>query len=295
MPPFLFKTRFAPSPTGYLHVGHALSAWCAWEDAEGHDQNFILRIEDIDQTRCKPEYESAIIEDLKWLGIKWAQPIRRQSEHFADYQQTLDHLTQQGLLYPCFCTRKDIEEEISSINAAPHGLEGLVYPKTCAHLSSGEREEKISSGKPYALRLNMAESLRRIPASRLIWHDRIKGKQEPTANLLTTTLGDVVLARKDTPSSYHLCVTHDDHLQNISLVTRCQDLFFATHLHRLLQEILGYNVPEYHHHALLTDAQGKRFSKRDNGLTLRELRNKGLEPDQLRHIIMHGNISEILV
>ncbi len=295
MLPLLPKTRFAPSPTGYLHIGHAYSALCAWQDVGQNSRNFILRIEDIDQTRCKPEYETAIIEDLTWLGLEWSHPVRRQSEHFNDYKKILDRLSQLGLLYPCFCTRKDIETEISRIDAAPHGPEGIIYPGTCRHLSAQECEDKMSSGTPYALRLDMAECLRRVPASRLVWHDRLKGQQEPTADLLKSTLGDVVLARKDTPSSYHLCVTHDDSLQEISLITRGEDLFFATHLHRLLQEILGYYVPEYHHHPLLTDRQGKRFAKRDNSLTLRQLRDKGLEPDQLRKIIMHGNISEILL
>ncbi|MBE2190875.1 MAG: tRNA glutamyl-Q(34) synthetase GluQRS [Alphaproteobacteria bacterium] len=295
MSPISFKTRFAPSPTGFLHIGHAASVWTVWEDAGQSPENFLLRIEDIDQTRCKPEFEQSIYEDLAWLGLSWKPPILRQSEHFKDYKNTLDTLHQKGLIYPCFCTRKEIELEILYSATAPHGTEGLIYPGTCRHLSHSQQTEKMNASIPYALRLDTHKAWSHLSTHQLYWHDRIKGKQETTEKLLLSSLGDPVLARKDTPASYHLCVTHDDNLQDISLITRGKDLFFSTHLHRLLQELLSYNVPEYHHHPLLTDNHGKQFSKRNHSLTLRDLRNKGLEVKTLRNMILHGNIKELLV
>lgn len=269
----LITTRFAPSPTGYLHIGHAASALFAAEQG----QKFILRIEDIDATRCKPEFIQSIYDDLEWLGLSWEKPVRVQSHHFADYQKTLHKLDEMGLIYPCFCTRKDILSSVS----APHGPEGPIYPRTCRALSPSECHDKIAAGEPYALRLDMAKALEFIYNKELIWHDRAKGRQIATPEIL----GDVVLARKDTPASYHLCVTHDDALQEITLVTRGKDLFYATHLHRLLQEIMGYPAPEYHHHPLITDAEGKKFSKRDKAVTLKSIREAGFSPEQLRGMI----------
>lgn len=286
-------TRFAPSPTGYLHIGHAAAAWTVWEDAGRSANRFILRIEDIDRTRCRPEFETAILEDLKWLGLSWHPPIHRQSEHFTDYQKTLNVLDERDLIYPCFCTRKDIAQEIANSPSAPHGMDGPIYPETCKSLSKSEKEDKIASGIPYALRLDMKEALRRIGNKSLEWHDRIKGKQTTTPDLLLQSVGDIILARKDTPASYHLCVTHDDALQNISLITRGEDLFFATHCHRLLQELLSYPVPEYHHHPLLTDKNGKRFAKRDKSLTLREIRNKDFQPESLRRMIERNSFNDL--
>ena len=265
-------TRFAPSPTGYLHLGHAASALFSFKQSEPHGR-FLLRIEDIDQTRFRPEFLDAIYEDLAWLGLEWEHPVRVQSEHFDDYQAVLDRLTDMDLLYPCFCTRKDIQAEIAKIGNAPHGPDGALYPGTCRQCSRQERKDRIAAGESYALRLDMAAAIKRA-GRELVWFDRAAGRQIATPEIF----GDVVLARKDTPTSYHLSVTFDDHLQGISLVTRGEDLFFASHLHRLLQEVLGYDVPEYHHHGLLTGPDGKRFAKRNKSMTLRSMRERGLDP-----------------
>jgi glutamyl-Q tRNA(Asp) synthetase len=259
-------TRFAPSPTGRLHIGHAYSALFAYRQAQDAGGKFILRIEDIDAGRCRPEFEDGIYEDLAWLGIEWETPARRQSDHMDDYRAALDKLYTRGLVYPCFCTRKEIEAEVAQSGAAPHGPGGPLYPGTCRRLPDSERAAKIASGAAYALRLDVAKA--RTSCGRLEWHDRGKGLQTATPEML----GDVVLARKDTPASYHLCVTLDDHLQGVTLVTRGEDLFHATHMHRLLQELLGLDVPEWHHHGLLLDHEGKRFAKRNNSVTLQYMR-----------------------
>lgn len=269
-------TRFAPSPTGYMHEGNAFSALFAAR----RGQRFILRIEDIDPQRCKPEYEQAIYEDLAWLGLGWEQPVRRQSEHFADYQAALDRLAAQGLLYPCFCTRQDI----ARAGGAPQGDYGPLYPGTCRYLSAAEQADRMAKGQPYALRLKTDEAL--AQTGPLFWHERGKGQQTAQPQLF----GDVVLARTLRgvaganalmPASYHLCVTHDDALQGITLVTRGQDLFAATHIHRLLQALLDLPVPEYCHHPLLNDGTGKRLAKRDGVVSLRESRLSGIKPETL--------------
>lgn len=277
-------TRFAPSPTGYLHLGHAYSALFAAR-AAGDDGRFLLRIEDIDKGRCRPAFEDAIYEDLAWLGLDWEQPVRRQSDHFDDYHAALDELADAGLTYPCFCTRKDIQAEIDAAGGAPHGPDGPVYPGTCRHLSKSERQDRISSGEAHAVRLDMTEAVNRTGA--LTWHDAAKG--DVTAR--PERFGDVVLARKDTPTSYHLSVTLDDHIQGITLVTRGTDLFEASDVHRLLQALLELHVPAYHHHPLLIGDDGKRFAKRDKSLTLRELRESGNAPDDVIRM-MDGFIDE---
>jgi glutamyl-Q tRNA(Asp) synthetase len=276
------RVRFAPSPTGYLHLGHAASAWFAWEYANQNPENFILRIEDIDSTRCRPEFEQAIYEDLRWLGMDWIQPVRRQSDHFADYKKALQHLDDMGLTYPCFCTRKEIAEEIARSPSAPHGPEGPLYPGTCRALSATAVEDKIAQGLPYAIRLNVAKAVKITGPLR--WHDRQAGWQDARPE----SLGDAVLARKDTPASYHLCVTHDDALQDITLVTRGLDLFHATHLHRLLQALFKLPTPDYHHHHLLTDENGSKLSKRNNSLSLHDYRKINLAPYDLRRMIAAG-------
>ncbi len=281
-------TRFAPSPTGLLHIGHAASAWFAWEQ----DAECLLRIEDIDGARCRPAYIDAIFEDLQWLGLDWPQPVRRQSDHFDDYRAALGTLDSQELLYPCFCTRKDITDEIARAPSAPHGPDGFVYPRTCRSLSKTETAERIARGDAYALRLDMAAAIKRTGPR--TWFDRAKGQQSISADYMINQIGDVILARKDTPASYHLCVTHDDALQNITLVTRGEDLFFATPIHRILQTLLDYPVPEYHHHPLLTDKNGKKFSKRDNSLTIQTIRNKGFSAAQLRDMIVRRSFEHLL-
>lgn len=263
-------TRFAPSPTGRLHVGHAYAALVGFQTARAAGGRFLLRIEDIDQTRCRPEFEDGIYEDLRWLGITWEEPVRRQSEHFDTYRQALESLSALGVLYPCFCTRKDIQAEIARADSAPHGPEGALYPGTCRHMTQDERAAKIAQDVPYAMRLDVARA-KKIVGGPLTWRDLSHGPFTATPEIL----GDAVLARKDTPASYHLCVTIDDHLQGVTLVTRGEDLLYATHLHRLLQALLGLDVPDYHHHPLLLDEEGKRFAKRNQSVTLAHLRATG--------------------
>ncbi|MCK6449858.1 MAG: tRNA glutamyl-Q(34) synthetase GluQRS [Alphaproteobacteria bacterium] len=267
-------TRFAPSPTGYLHLGHAYSTLFAYR-AKGAGGRFLLRIEDIDRTRCRPEFEAAILEDLAWLGLRWEEPVRRQSEHMDEYRAALGQLEAAGLLYPCFCTRAEIAAEIARSGAAPHGPDGPVYPGTCRHLVEQDRTVRRNAGKPFALRLDVARSMAR--AGHLTWHDRGRGQIEARPE----RFGDIVLARKETPTSYHLSVTLDDALQRVTLVTRGADLFEATHIHRLLQALLGLPTPDYHHHALVRDVDGKRLAKRDEAPTLRALRASGKTPEEV--------------
>ena len=267
-------TRFAPSPTGYLHLGHVRSALEGWRAAREAGGRFLLRIEDIDHTRCRPEYDSAIIEDLRWLRLDWDGPVRRQSEHFDDYRAALAKLEAMGLLYPCFCTRREIQAEIARAGGAPQGDMGAPYPGTCRSLSAAEREERLRSAGDYALRLDIGMALAR--SGPLYWHEHdARIEAEPAS------LGDVVLARKEIPTSYHLAVTVDDAVQGVTLVTRGIDLFAATHIHRLLQALLGLPVPHYRHHPLLTDAHGRRLAKRDRALTIRAMREAGRSPEDV--------------
>jgi glutamyl-Q tRNA(Asp) synthetase len=275
----MIVTRFAPSPTGYLHLGHAYSALFAQHAAREADGRFLLRIEDIDPARCRPEFEAAILEDLAWLGLSWEEPVRRQSEHMEDYRAALARLDGLGVTYPCFCSRKDIAAEITAAGAAPHGPTAAIYPGTCRRLSADERGDRIATGQPYAVRLDIAAG--RDITGALRWHDRGAGWVEAQPE----REGDPVIARRDIPTSYHLAVTVDDNLQGVTLVTRGEDLFAATHVHRLLQALLGYEPPDYHHHALLTDAQGLRLSKRDGALAIRALREQGVTPAQVREKI----------
>lgn len=269
-------TRFAPSPTGHLHLGHAHSALFGWNAALADHGRFLLRIEDIDPQRCRPEFERDLMEDLAWLGLRWEQPVRRQSEHLDDYRDALERLDRSGVLYPCFCTRKDIAAEIARAGHAPHGPDGPLYPGTCRALSAAERQDRIAAGQPYAIRIDIAAAL--ALTGPLTWHDRARGLQQAAPEML----GDTVLARKDTPTSYHLSVTVDDHLQGVTLVTRGEDLFFATHLHRLLQALLGFDPPDHHHHGLLRNAAGERLAKRDRAQTLRSMREAGMSPSEVR-------------
>ncbi|MBL4740097.1 MAG: tRNA glutamyl-Q(34) synthetase GluQRS [Sneathiella sp.] len=277
-------TRFAPSPTGYLHMGHAYSAMLAWRQAFESDGHFILRMEDIDQSRCSPEFEDGIKEDLSWLGLKWDMPVRRQSEHLDDYAAILERLHSRDFLYPCFCTRKEIMAEVVRSNSAPHGPNGPLYPGTCKHLSVSDRDNNFAAEKPYALRLNMEKALAGINLSNLTFFERDKGhiQCDPSA------FGDVVLARKETPTSYHLAVTLDDALQGINLVVRGQDLFDATHIHRLLQHLLDLPTPEYLHHGLVSDMKGRRLSKRDKDATIRSLRENGYSLEEVKKLSGFG-------
>lgn len=276
MPPI---TRFAPSPTGMLHLGHAYSAWAGWHEAMRSGGRFLLRIEDIDRGRCRPEFEIAILEDLAWLGLTWESPVRRQSDHLDDYTRALVGLTLKGLVYPCFCTRQDIAREIEAAAGAPHaasdGPDGPIYPGLCRHLSTDEVEARKDNGDAFALRLRMDQAV--ALTGPLDWTDVDRGRQKAVPE----AFGDVVLARKDTPTSYHLSVTVDDGLQGITRVVRGEDLFEATHVHRLLQALLGLATPEYRHHGLLTDDAGRRYAKRDKALTIQSLRDAGKTPQQV--------------
>lgn len=268
-------TRFAPSPTGPLHLGHAAAALFGWERARRAGGQFLLRLEDIDPTRCRPEYAAWIMEDLRWLGLDWDGPVRVQSAHLAEYRAALDRLAQDGLLYPCFCTRSDI----AAAAAAPHGPEGPVYPGTCRHLGAAEVAARLGATQPHALRLDMSEALRRVGP--LTWHEEGAGRVPCQAE----AFGDVVLARKDAPASYHLCVTHDDAAQGVTLVTRGRDLRDATSVHRVLQSLLGWPEPAYAHHGLLCDGHGHRLSKRRGALSLREQQAAGVDPTDVLALV----------
>jgi glutamyl-Q tRNA(Asp) synthetase len=256
-------------------LGHAFSAVTAWRRAREAGGRFLLRLEDIDPSRCRPEYAAAIVEDLTWLGLDWDGPVRVQSEHLDDYAAVLDSPRLRHLIYPCFCSRADIQRHV--IAAAPHGPDGgPVYPGTCRHLSEAERAARMD--EPHALRLDLARAL----ISGLTFQE--EGEGTVIAN--PARFGDVVLARKDAPASYHLCVTHDDALLGVTLVTRGDDLKQATHLHRLLQAIMGWPAPVYAHHRLLTDASGRRLSKRDGATALQALRAAGMRGEELRERLL---------
>jgi glutamyl-Q tRNA(Asp) synthetase len=276
----MIVTRFAPSPTGYLHLGHAFAALAAHEAASGG--RFLLRIEDIDLARARPEYEAAIYEDIAWLGLSWERPVLRQSARFDAYRTALDRLEAQKLLYPCFCTRAEITGEIARANEAPHGPEGARYPGTCRRLDTVARAARIASGMPYALRLDVAEAARRLGPLSFVEAGAGPAGEKGTILADPLQFGDIVLARKEMPSSYHLAVVVDDAYQGVTLVTRGNDLFAATHVQRLLQALLDLPTPSYAHHRLILDAQGRKFSKRDKAVTLRELRAQGETPDSIR-------------
>jgi glutamyl-Q tRNA(Asp) synthetase len=268
-------TRFAPSPTGELHLGSAYSAWTGWHRAREAGGTFLVRIEDIDIRRCKREFETAMLADLRWLGFEWDGEVRRQSEHFADYGKVLDQLDERRLIYPCFCSRADIEREIAASANAPHGPDGPLYPGTCRHLSAAERRDRMAAGHEHCLRLDAERAAAQAGPYHFI--DETLGRVEGEPLLM----GDFVIARKDTPTSYHLAVTVDDHLQGITLVTRGVDVLPSTHVHGLLQNLLGYETPRYAHHKLLTDASGRRFAKRDRDMTIRAMRDSAMAPDQV--------------
>jgi len=275
-PPLPPVTRFAPSPTGRLHLGHAYSALFAHSLAKAAGGRFLLRIEDIDQGRCRAEFEGAIYDDLAWLGLDWEGPVRRQSEHLDSYRAALDRLVAEELVYPCFCSRKEIQVEIARAASAPHGPEGPLYPGICREIAGDARSARIAAGAPYALRLDAAKAGRQ--AGPLAWRDIERGSFAVNPEIL----GDVVLGRRDAPAGYHLAVTVDDHLQGVSLVTRGEDLLPATHIHRLLQALLGLSVPAWHHHRLVTNEKGERLAKRDQAASIAALRAGGHTPAQVR-------------
>jgi glutamyl-Q tRNA(Asp) synthetase len=287
MPPPVF--RFAPSPNGYLHLGHAFSALLNHDLARETGGRFLLRIEDIDATRCRPEFESAIYEDLAWLGLAWEAPVRRQSEHFAGYRDAVEKLSARGLIYPSFESRTEIArlvaktERVASWPRDPDGAP--LYPGVAKSLAPDERQRLIAQGVPYALRLDMGAA--RAVAKNLGWTEQGEGPagERGAVTARPEAWGDVILARKETPTSYHLSVVIDDALQGVTDVVRGGDLFWSTSVHRLLQSLLGLPEPAYRHHRLITDAAGAKLSKSTAATALRELRAAGATPADIRQLV----------
>jgi glutamyl-Q tRNA(Asp) synthetase len=286
MPPVF---RFAPSPNGYLHLGHAYSALLNFDLARQTGGRLLLRIEDIDPTRCRPEFETAIYQDLAWLGISWETPVRRQSGHFAAYQDAVDKLSAQGLIYPSFESRAEIARLVAAHEAAgawPRDPDGApLYPGAAKLLTPDARAALLESGIPYALRLDMAAAIARVGA--LAWSERGQGPAGESGAVIAhpEAWGDVILARKETPTSYHLSVVFDDALQGVTDVVRGEDLFWSTSVHRLLQALLGLPQPAYRHHRLIPDNAGRKLSKSTDATGLRELRADGATPADIRRLV----------
>jgi glutamyl-Q tRNA(Asp) synthetase len=281
--------RFAPSPNGHLHLGHALSALINLETARAAGGRLLLRIEDIDASRCRPQYEEAIYEDLAWLGITWEQPVRRQSVHFDDYRAALARLEAMGLIYPSFESRGEIARLVAERETQapwPRDPDGApLYPGSSRSMSASERRRLVSQGKPYVLRLDTATAAARAGA--LNWTETGAGPAGESGTIVAQPQqwGDVVLGRKETPTSYHLSVVVDDALQGVTHVVRGQDLFRTTSVHRLLQAVLDLPVPVYHHHRLILDAGGQKLSKSTRATALRALRQGGATPADIRRMI----------
>jgi glutamyl-Q tRNA(Asp) synthetase len=287
MPPPVF--RFAPSPNGYLHLGHAYSALLNFDSARASGGRLLLRIEDIDTARCRPEFEAAVYQDLAWLGLAWEKPVRRQSEHLSDYRAAIEKLSAQGLIYPSFESRAEIARLVAEREAEgpwprdPDG--GPLYPGVAKTLSPDQRARLLDSGAPYALRLDMAAACAR--SGDLGWIEHGEGPDGETGAVAARpqAWGDVILARKETPTSYHLSVVIDDALQGVTDVVRGRDLFWSTSVHRLLQQLLGIPQPAYRHHRLVSDRAGQKLSKSTQATGLRELRAAGITPADIRRQI----------
>jgi glutamyl-Q tRNA(Asp) synthetase len=284
--------RFAPSPNGYLHLGHAYSALLNYDMARELGGRLLLRIEDIDAERCRPEYERAIYDDLRWLGMAWQEPVRRQSENFADYQMAIGRLEAQGLLYPSFESRRDLAALAADLERQgnwPRDPDGVpLYPGRARKLSVAERQRRREAGEPFALRLAMDKAVAR--AGVVTWNETGAGPAGQTG-LITAApqmWGDIVLARKDAAASYHLAAVIDDALQGVTEIVRGKDLFWATSIHRLLQTLLGLPEPTYHHHKLILDDAGQKLAKSTNATGLRELRAAGLQPFDIRRMVGLG-------
>jgi len=284
--------RFAPSPNGYLHLGHAYSALLNFDMAREIGGRLLLRIEDIDAARCRPEYEAAIYEDLAWLGLSWQSPVRRQSEHFDDYGAAVAKLEAAGLVYPSFESRSEIAALVAERERAgrwPRDPDGVpLYPGRARKMPAAERERRLRDGEPYALRLAMDAAVAR--AGVLTWTETGAGPQTQSGLVAAVPQmwGDVIIARKEVPTSYHLAVAVDDALQGVTEVVRGQDLFFSTSIHRLLQAMLGLPEPIYHHHKLIVDAAGQKLSKSNAATSLRELRATGASPADVRRTVGLG-------
>lgn len=281
-----YTTRFAPSPTGRLHLGHAYSAIVAHDTARARNGVFLLRIEDIDHGRCRPEFELGIVEDLAWLGLEWPLPVRRQSEHLPDYAAALEKLRSLGVVYRCFLTRREImEQAMSAPHGAGEGPDGAIYPGPAERMGEDEEQARLARGDAFAWRLSIrySQDLLGEEFARLVFVERTLGSNaEHKVTACPQSLGDVILARKDTPTSYHLSVVHDDALQGVTHVIRGEDLRASTHIHVLLQRLLGLPHPVYMHHPLIVGPDGKRYAKRDSAVTLAALREAGLSPADIR-------------
>ncbi|VTZ51776.1 Glutamyl-Q tRNA(Asp) synthetase [Methylocella tundrae] len=280
--------RFAPSSNGYLHLGHAYSALLNFEMARASGGRMLLRIEDIDIDRCRPEFEQAIYEDLEWLGLSWELPVRRQSEHFSDYANALERLRSRGLVYPCFCSRGDIMATVAGRPDSPRDPDGSpLYPGTCKHLPPAERARRLAGGRSAAQRIDMDAAMASL-GFQLGWRERpVFGSSAEGREIIAEPAlwGDAIVARKDIQTSYHIAVVVDDALQGVTDVVRGEDLFMATHLHRLLQALLDLPEPRYRHHRLLRDASGHKLSKSLRAKSLRALRQEGLSPEAARKLL----------
>jgi glutamyl-Q tRNA(Asp) synthetase len=281
--------RFAPSPNGYLHLGHALSALLNFDNARACGGRFLLRIEDIDRTRCRPELETAIYEDLAWLGIAWDGEVRRQSGHFDEYRAALAELASEGLIYPSFESRAEIAAQVAAAPAEwPRDPDGApLYPGTARSLAPAERAQRLAAGEPYALRLDMAAARRRLGPASLTFSETGAGPEGETGVITAAPerWGDVVLSRKETPASYHLAVVVDDARQGVTRVVRGHDLFWSTSVHRLLQSLLHLPTPVYHHHRLICGTDGRKLSKSTQATALRALRKSGATPADIRRML----------
>ena len=277
-------TRFAPTPSGYLHLGHAYSAFFAERAARARKGKFTLRIENNDKARCLEKYEKALLNDLSWLGLSWENSVRRQSDHTQDYLKAISKLKDMGIIYPCFCSRKEIWNEVNRISNAPHnavkGGLGPIYPGTCRSMTLDEQENRIISGDMHAFRIDISKALQIVRNKRVdfYWEDLDYGTQTPKPEIF----GVFIIARKDGTPSYHLSVVIDDAAQKVNLVTRGDDLRYVTHIHFLLQKLLELNSPRYQFHRLLLDKEGKRYAKRDNAQSLRALRDQGITPAHIK-------------
>ncbi|MFK7754699.1 MAG: tRNA glutamyl-Q(34) synthetase GluQRS [Sedimentitalea sp.] len=272
-----FTTRFAPSPTGPLHLGHAYSALLAHDMARAHNGVFHLRLEDIDRARSRTTWEQAIFEDLSWLGLSWPTPVLRQSDRQPAYDHALAKLRALGVIYPCICTRRDIQSALSAPQEGAHGPDGVIYPGTC-------RAASHPDGPDTSLRLDLRTALRVLPKV-LFFHDEGQGDITVRTDAMIETVGDIVVARRDMGTSYHLSVVVDDAAQQVSHVVRGQDLFDATQIHVVLQHLLALPTPQYHHHRLIRDDAGKRLAKRDDARALSKFRNEGASPQDIRVMV----------